>query len=199
MNLTTIEAFNNFAEQYSDFTFSNILQYELNRFIAFLPKKAKILDLACGSGRDVQYFLDYGFEPIGIDASEKMIKEAKKRVKKGNFKVMHIESLKFKKSNFDGVWALDALSYVERKEIPNTLKSLNNVLKKEGIIFVSVREGKGEQIIEYEKLGKSQVKVNFFLREELEDLFIKNNFTILNSFIQEGHDFKWVNIYARKN
>ena len=199
MNLTTIEAFNNFAEQYSDFTFSNILQYELNRFIAFLPKKAKILDLACGSGRDVQYFLDYGFEPIGIDASEKMIKEAKKRVKEGKFKVMNIESLKFKKSNFDGVWALDALSYVERKEIPNTLKSLNNVLKKEGIIFVSVREGKGEQIIEYEKLGKSQVKVNFFLREELEDLFIKNNFTILNSFTQEGQDFKWVNIYARKN
>ena len=75
MNLATIEAFNNFAEQYADFTFSSILQYELNRFIAFLPKDAKILDLACGSGRDVQYFLDYNYEVIGIDASENMIKD----------------------------------------------------------------------------------------------------------------------------
>ena len=39
-----------------------------------------------------------------------MIKEAKKRVPKGKFKVMNIESLKFKKDNFDGIWALDALS-----------------------------------------------------------------------------------------
>ena len=198
MNLATIEAFNNFAEQYADFTFSNILQYELNKFIAFLPKDAKILDLACGSGRDVQYFLDYNYDVIGIDASEKMIKEAKKRVPKGKFKVMDIESLKFKKDNFDGIWALDALSYSEKKHIPEIIESLNKILKKEGVVFISVREGSGEEVIEYDKLSKTKIKLIFFSQNDLEDLLIKNNFEILNSFVQEGQDFKWINIYAKK-
>jgi len=199
MNLETIEAFNSFAEQYVDSTFSNILQYELNRFIAFLPKNAKILDLACGSGRDVQYFLDYNLNPIGIDASKKMIEEAKKKVPNGEFKVMNIESMKFKKDTFDGIWALDAISYVEKKEVNKVVKTLNNILKESGIVFVSVRKGEDEKIIEYEKLGKSQIKVSFFSQEELESLFIRSSFTILNSFTQEGQDFAWINIYARKD
>ncbi len=81
----TIEAFNKFAEQYADFTFSNLLQYELNRFIALIPKNAKILDVGCGSGRDVHYFLEYFLKPIGLDASEDLINEAKKRVPEGSF------------------------------------------------------------------------------------------------------------------
>lgn len=198
MNIETIKSFDNFAEQYADFTFSNILQYELNRFISLIPKKAEILDLACGSGRDVQYFLDYGLQPIGIDASENMINEAKKRVPNGDFKIMYIESLNFKDQSFDGIWALDALSYAEKKDMQKILESINNILKKEGIIFVSVRHGEGEQIIEYEKLGKSQIKVSFFEQHELENLFKMAGFEILNSFTQDGEDFSWINIYAKK-
>lgn len=198
MNNETIAAFNKFAEQYSDFAFQNILQYELNRFISLIPKKAKVLDLACGPGRDVQYFMDEGFEVIGIDASENIIKEAKKNVPEGNFKVMRMESLEFPKDNFDAVWALDAISYIERNELKKLLATLNKILKQEGIIFISAREGEGEKIIEYEKLGKSQIKINFFRQQELEKLLTENSFEILNSYTQEGEDFTWINIYAKK-
>tara|TARA_Y100000034_G_scaffold72387_1_gene87279 strand:+ start:27 stop:626 length:600 start_codon:yes stop_codon:yes gene_type:complete len=198
MNKANIEAFNKFAEQYADFTFTNILQYELNRFISLIPKKAKILDLACGSGRDVHYFLDYGYEPIGIDASENMIKEAKSRVPKGKFKLMHLESLDFPKESFDAVWALDAFSYVKKTDIPQILTTLNKTLKHEAIVFISVRQGEDEKEIEYEKLGKNKIKVSFFTSKELEKLLIKAGFTISNSFTQQGEDFTWVNIYAKK-
>ena len=107
--------------------------------------------------------------------------------------------MKFKKDTFDGIWALDAISYVEKKEVNKVVKTLNNILKESGIVFVSVRKGKDEKIIEYEKLGKSQIKVSFFSQEELESLFIRSSFTILNSFTQEGQDFAWINIYARKD
>ena len=198
MNKITIEAFNKFAEQYADFTFTNILQYELNRFISLIPKKARIIDLACGSGRDTQYFMDFGYDIIGIDASKKMIEEAKKRVPKGSFKLMYLESLKFPKDSFDAAWALDAISYIKKDECPKFFKTLNKILKKDAIIFLSVRQGEREKEIEYEKIGKQKILVSFFKVNEVENLFLENGFIIMNSFIQEGEDFTWINIYAKK-
>ena len=130
----TIEAFNKFAEQYADFTFDNLLQYELNRFIALVPKNDKILDIGCGSGRDVHYFLDYKLQPIGIDASQEIIKEAKKRVPEGNFVHMDMLNLKFTPFEFDGIWALDSISYLKKDLIPEILLNLNKILKQEFII-----------------------------------------------------------------
>ncbi|MAG45455.1 MAG: SAM-dependent methyltransferase [Nanoarchaeota archaeon] len=198
MNEVTIAAFNQFAEQYADFTFPNILQYELNRFISLIPKKAKILDLACGSGRDVHYFMDYGYEVIGIDASENIIKEAKERVPEGDFKVMHLESLDFPKEFFDAIWALDAISFLKKTGLPKVLATLHTLLKPKGIIFISVRQGEEEKEIEYEKLGKSKIKISFFTQKELERSLVNAGFEIHNSFIQKGEDFTWINAYAKK-
>src|SRR3989344_3695915 len=115
MNNGVIESFNKFAEQYADITFLNILQYELNRFISLIPREGKVLDLGCGGGRDVQYFADFKLEAVGIDASIKLIDEAKKRVN-GNFEVMDMRNLTFKDEEFNVVWAQDAISYVTKKE-----------------------------------------------------------------------------------
>ena len=198
MNETTIETFNQFAEEYADFTFPNILQYELNRFISLIPKDSKILDLACGFGRDVHYFMDYGYEVLGVDASENMIKEAQERVPKGQFKVMHLESLDLPKEDFDAIWSLDALSFISKTELPKVLTTLHDVLKPAGLIFISVREGEAEKEIEYEKLGKSKILVSFFIQKELEKALVKAGFEIHNSFTQKGEDFTWINIYAKK-
>jgi ubiquinone/menaquinone biosynthesis C-methylase UbiE len=198
MNINTIDTFNKFAEQYADFTFSNILQYELNRFISLIPKKANILDLACGSGRDVQYFIDEGFSPVGIDASKKILAQASKKVPKGKFKLMHLDSLDFPENSFDAAWALDAISYLTKTETKKFLATLSTILKPSGIVFISVRKGDEEKEIKYEKLGGEKIKVSFFQKKELEILLTTNGFAILNSFTQEGEDFTWINIYAQK-
>lgn len=194
----TIETFNKFAEQYADFSFLNLLQYELNRFIALMPKNGKILDVGCGSGRDVQYFLDYDLQPIGIDASQELIKEAKKRVPDGIFEKMDMLDLKFEKLNFDGIWALDSISYLEKKLIPKLLKEFNKILKPNGILFISVRQGEGEKLISHEKLGKEEILISFYSQLEIEDLLKQADFEILNSYIEDGEHFTWLNIFAKK-
>ncbi|MBI2507979.1 methyltransferase domain-containing protein [Candidatus Woesearchaeota archaeon] len=198
MNAQTVALFDRYAEQYSEITFSNILQYELNRFISFLPRNAKILDIGCGSGRDVQYFMDYGFQAVGIDASEKMIEEAKRRVTDGGFKIMKMQSLDFPKESFDAAWILDAISFIDKKDILKFLPSLYNVLKNDAVIFISARQGVGETEVEYEKLGNNKIKIAFFYQEEIEELLSKNGFEIINIFTQDGEDFTWINAYARK-
>ena len=198
MNAQTIALFDKYAEQYSEFTFSNILQYELNRFISFLPKNAKIIDIGCGSGRDVQYFTDYGFQVIGIDASASMIKEAMKNVPEGDFRTMSMQSLDFPEKSFDAAWVLDAISFIDKSDAVKFLSSLHAILEDNGVVFISARQGVGETEIEYEKLGNSKIKVSFFYEEEIENLLKENGFEIFNLFTQEGEEFTWINIYARK-
>lgn len=197
MNNGVIESFNKFAEQYADITFLNILQYELNRFISLIPSEGKILDLGCGGGRDVQYFADFKLEAIGIDASIKLIDEAKKRVN-GNFEVMDMRNLTFKDEEFNGVWAQDAISYVTKEDVINVLKHISRILKKEGVFFISVRKGSDEILILHEKLGKNEVMVGFYEINELEALLREAGFEIMNTYIQDGNDFTWINIFAKK-
>ena len=198
MNVQTLALFDKFAEQYADLTFQNILQYELNNFISLLPKNARILDVGCGSGKDVQYFIDYGFQAVGIDASENMIKEAKKKVADGDFKIMNLFSLDFPKESFDAAWVLDTVSFIDKADMPKFLSSIYDVLKSNAVIFISARQGVGETEIEYEKLGNSKINIAFFYQEEMEELLGKNGFEILNLFTQDGEEFTWINVYARK-
>ena len=198
MNVQTLALFDKFAEQYADLTFQNILQYELNNFISLLPKNAKILDVGCGSGKDVQYFMDYGFQAVGIDASENMIKEAKKKVADGDFKIMNLLSLDFPKESFDAAWVLDTVSFIDKVDMPKFLSSIYDVLKSNAVIFISARQGVGETEVEYEKLGNSKINIAFFYQEEMEELLGKNGFEILNLFTQDGEEFTWINVYARK-
>ena len=197
MNNGVIESFNKFAEQYADITFLNILQYELNRFISLIPSEGKILDLGCGGGRDVQYFADFKLEAVGIDASIKLIDEAKKRVN-GNFEVMDMRNLTFKDEEFNGVWAQDAISYVTKEDVINVLKHISRILKKEGVFFISVRKGSDEILILHEKLGKNEVMVGFYEINELEALLREAGFEIMNTYIQDGNDFTWINVFAKK-
>jgi len=98
-----VQTYNKIAKIYSDYTYNKIQQYQLTKFISMLPGK-RVLDAGAGSGRDVEYFLNEGYDAIGIDISEGMLKEAKKRVpKKSVFKKMDFRKLKFKKESFDGI------------------------------------------------------------------------------------------------
>jgi ubiquinone/menaquinone biosynthesis C-methylase UbiE len=73
-----------------------------------LSKDSKIIDVGCGEGRTLSYFLDYGFDNvIGIDISSSAIKvcENKGLVKNKNVFVMDAKKTKFKDNTFDLVFA----------------------------------------------------------------------------------------------
>lgn len=195
-NKRVIDIFNRNAEKYAELTFLNLLQYELNRFIALIPKNSYILDVGCGSGRDVAYFMEEKLNAIGIDASEAIIKEAKKRVD-GDFRAMDMTVLEFKDENFDGVWALDAVSYLNKEEVKKALAEFNRVLKRDGILFISVREGNGRRKIIQEELGE-EIEITFFSKSELEDLLKNVGFEVIDAAVEDSEDYKWVNIYAKK-
>ena len=196
----TIETYNQIAKIYADYTFNRLFQYHLNEFISLIPKDAKILDIGCGSGRDVQYFLDYNLNPTGIDISHEMINEAKTRVPNGDFKKMDMRNLKFKENTFDALWACASLLHISRKELPKVLQNLNKIIKPNGILFIALKEGEGSKIIREQKYKDLPRLFVYYNKSEIEKLINENGFSIIKSEIEKGTEkTNWINILCKKS
>ena len=79
-------------------------------FLNKLPKGGNILDAGCGIGRENKYVTEKGFEPIGIDFSENMISESRKKYPCGQFEIMDLSKLTFKENSFDGIIFINTFS-----------------------------------------------------------------------------------------
>ncbi|OGM21887.1 hypothetical protein A2714_04155 [Candidatus Woesebacteria bacterium RIFCSPHIGHO2_01_FULL_38_9] len=93
----------------------------------------KILDLGCGSGKNVEV-LDKIGKAWGIDKSREAIMFCKKRGLK-RIKLGEGENIPFKSQNFDVVTLLDVLEHVQEKP---TLEEISRVLNKSGILIINV-------------------------------------------------------------
>lgn len=102
------------------------------------PKDKKILDVGCGFGALIEeVMLIYPRnEFIGVDINKQIVSEAKKRVKKADFKVRDLENLKFKSNSFDVVFCTDTLEHAYNFE--KAIKELSRVLKKDGHLIISI-------------------------------------------------------------
>jgi len=101
-------------------------------------KNIKILDVGCGGGLLSEPMCRLGAEVTGIDASDKNINVAKIHSKKNNLKIHYFcsspENFKIK-DKFDVILNMEIVEHVE--DVNFFLKSCNNLLKKNGIMFVA--------------------------------------------------------------
>lgn len=192
-----INAYNKIAQLYFKYNYTKLLQFQLNKFISMLPGK-KVLDLGCGPGRDMEYFLEEGIDAIGVDYSEEMLKLAEKIVSKDKLKHADFKNLKFKENSFDGLWCVASFSDVPKAEGEETLRKWLKILKKEGIIFISVKEGSKEEVVQKEKYQNVPRFYAYYTVVELEELLKKVGFEIVSSGITEEEDENWVEIFAKK-
>ena len=73
---STIDYYDRNADEYYARTADVIFDEIYSRFLKYIPKCGRIMDLGCGSGRDVKWFCDHGYEAYGLDASEELVKKA---------------------------------------------------------------------------------------------------------------------------
>ncbi|MCD7763235.1 MAG: class I SAM-dependent methyltransferase [Lachnospiraceae bacterium] len=189
----TISYYNEHAEEYCAATVGADMSFCRDRFMAFLPAGAHILDAGCGSGRDSKVFLKKGFIVTAMDASEKMCGEAEKLlgqdVLRCTFQEMNFQNA------FDGIWACASLLHVAKSEINSVMKNLKRALKPGGIIYVSFKYGTGERTAQrrlFHDYDESSLRM---LLENCE-------FAVCDIFITEDvretrQGEKWVNAIAR--
>jgi len=198
----TTDAYNIIAEDYNKRNYNHFWPEEY-KFYKSIISGNKIIDLGCGTGRDAEVFVKDNFDYLGIDSSKEMLKIAKERVAGGRFELMDLRSIHLPLESFDGFWASASLLHFPKKEVPTILKSFHNLLKNNGVGFISLKEKRGmdEGVIKEEKCEGIERYFSFFTEEEM-DNFLKNaGFSILKHlylFEEVPSDTKWLCFFVKK-
>jgi len=198
----TTNTYNKIAHTYSQCWLKNSgMENCLNKFINELPQRSNVIDIGCGVGRDVKYLIEQGINTIGIDLSVEMLNEAKKIVPLAKFYEMDMRNIEFSENSFNGIWACASVLHMPKFFISHILDEFYRILKKGGILFLSMQEGDVEEFHEPE--GRF---FTYYKKDELTDILIQNKFDIfdVNSKESGKNTFnkqlitKWINFFARK-
>ena len=110
-----------------------------------LPENAVLLDVGCGSGRDLKWLKARGFTVCGFEKSKGLAKLAREnsgcKVIEGDFEIFNFATL-----SFDAVLASGSLVHVPHAKLPAVLGNIIQCLPATGsIIYISLKYGSGTQ------------------------------------------------------
>lgn len=104
----------------------------------------RILDLGCGTGRDMAHFEEHGANVIGGDLSSGMLSFAQ-TVVSSPLAMIDMRLLPFADGAFVGVWSCASLLHIPKVEAPTVLSEIWRVLQPSGMLILSIQEGDDER------------------------------------------------------
>lgn len=129
-----------FSSQYSK------LKIEKSYFLAFqaaaeLLEKYKnvgtrLLDFGCGTGRSTRFMKSLGFEAIGADISQDMLRQAR-QADQGDYHWLDAGKIPFPAKRFDVIFqSFVLLEYSSLPQMVSTFEEFNRVLSDSGLVMV---------------------------------------------------------------
>jgi ubiquinone/menaquinone biosynthesis C-methylase UbiE len=123
---------------------------ELDELVGLLPRNARVLDVGCGAGVPVAEFLvKAGFDFVGIDFSESMIKLARKNVPQTQLIMANMTKPGFRDNSFDGLTAFYSIIHVPREKHLALFQSFHRILKPKGVMLICIGLDEWEAVEEY--------------------------------------------------
>ncbi len=136
-----------------------------------------VVDVGCGSGRDILWLKKRGYDALGLERSRGLADLARThtacRIIEADF-----ETYDFSKLSVDALLLIGALVHLSRSKFPKVLKTICRALKKNGFLLITMKQGKG---IETNPDGRQ-----FYLWEDkdLRNVFQSNNLSVVDFFRQ---------------
>jgi SAM-dependent methyltransferase len=119
----------------------------IDRFVALLRPGARVLEIGSGSGRDARTLEEAGVSVRRTDITPAFVR----LLREGGYDADVIDPLVDDLADpaapgtpYAGVWADASLLHVEREDLPRVLSRLADATEEGGVLFVSVKEGDGE-------------------------------------------------------
>jgi SAM-dependent methyltransferase len=151
-----------------DFYQDNYLDYHLRTFnidpssflnplVSRIHPGALILDVGCGSGRDLVWLSKRGFRVIGLDRSSRLAALAKVN-SSAPVIVADFEMFDFSRFSADAVILVGALVHIPPERFGAVLQNVSAAVKNGGYVLLTLKEGKGS--------GKDHQGREFFYWED---------------------------------
>jgi len=114
----------------------------LKPLIHHIASGAKVIDVGCGSGRDVLWLKKHGFKVKGFERSPGLADLARRHagcaVIEGDF-----ENYDFSRMQVDAILLVGALVHVEHGKMPAVFKNITAGLNSGGKVLLTLKKGRG--------------------------------------------------------
>jgi SAM-dependent methyltransferase len=190
----TIETYDAIAAEFARQTWDIRLTRAWTGFARHLTPAARVLDLGCGPGRDIEWLRARGYRALGADLSLGMLRQARARVG-GDLTCCDMRVLPFPAGAFEGVWLCAALLHLPRADAPRALAAARRVLRGASPLYVGVQQGVGER---WDKARGARL-FTYYQSDELAALVYAAKFAVQESWIDEDAtraQVKWINLIA---
>jgi tellurite methyltransferase len=163
-------------------TFGNIDIYLFDQLLKGRYDNArKVLDVGCGSGRNLYYFLRNGYEVFGVDPDARAVASVKQlsaalaaNNAPGNFTISTAESLSYHDATFDLIICSAVLHFArDESHFDSMVRSMFRVLKPGGHFFARLASDIGIET-KVRPLGSSR-----YLLPDGTERFLVNERTLL--------------------
>jgi SAM-dependent methyltransferase len=109
-----------------------------------VPDGGTLLDLGCGTGRDLPVLARDGIRVIGVDIALPMLRRARRR--HAALLCADLTRLPLRDAVADAVWCVAAWVHVPQRELPSAAAELARVLRPGGHAVVGVQRGSGGRV-----------------------------------------------------
>lgn len=182
------------------------MDQELNMLSSMLPDiSSPVLDVGCAYGRDCTILSLKGLQVVGIDMSAELLPRAKQGSHDVDYIQMDVRHLEFPENTFAGVWCNAVLLHLSDQDMLRALQEMRRVLKPNGVICVSFKEGQG--LTTTESFTGSQPQFNNLKTlPEAQALLSQAGFSLRQSYLvnererfgPEKRDLNWIYCFAVK-
>lgn len=192
---STINFYNKNHENYDNDTSQLELKEQWKIFESRIRPGGKILDIGCGSGRDITHFQTRGFSVEGLEPSTAMAEMARKRTN-ARIYIQPAEQL-CANNQYDGIWACASLLHISKKNIKETIQRIAQALNKNGHAYISVKSGSGELRKEDGRLFSN------YSSEELKEIISTIPEIVIVTLwttpdAAQREDLEWINLLLKK-
>lgn len=181
--LKTIEVYDKFVQNYADKHSGRDLYHDAwLDFLSLLPQNASLLELGCGPGNVIRFFLDHrgDLKITGLDLAPKMIEYARELNPAAEFLVQDVHNLDSINGPYDAIVVSFCLPYLSFSDLDPFFRDLDRLVSETGLLYLSFMEGE-EEHSGFEKTsfsGDDEIYIYYHRRDKVERLMAREGFKI---------------------
>ncbi|MFO7794415.1 MAG: class I SAM-dependent methyltransferase [Candidatus Nanohaloarchaea archaeon] len=162
-----------------------------------LGSSGQILDLGCGTGLPFnRYIIDNGYDLIGVDIAEKHVEKARENVPEAEIVQGDFFEVDIDNKSLNAVVSFYAIFHIPREEHRELFEQINDWLKPEGYILVTVASTEMENL--KESWNGAEIQWSSYEGTKTLEIIEESGFEIIETYEEDWRDEDHLWVLASK-